>query len=155
MTVRQRITRKIIPTIVVIVPCGCAVCGKTILPDESDNDTNLVLNVGDTISIKVRSNCTTGYSWSPGDLPGFLELLESKDESGKNGKEGQLGFQSFTFKATKADESVLFLHHSRPFEKDKPAAERFRIWFSSYYRPMPSAYESDLLSRGTFSCNTA
>ena len=34
--------------------------GKTILCDESDDNTRVVLNVGDTLSVRLKSNVTTG-----------------------------------------------------------------------------------------------
>jgi Chagasin family peptidase inhibitor I42 len=59
--------------------------GKIMLLDETDNHTHVVLYVGDSLSIKLKSNPTTGYSWSVAELPVFLQQLDSKTEPGKGG----------------------------------------------------------------------
>ena len=60
-----------------------AIFAKTLLLDDSDNNTHVGLYVGDTLSVKLKSNVTTGYNWSAKDLPAALKLLVTKNESGK------------------------------------------------------------------------
>jgi inhibitor of cysteine peptidase len=111
--------------------------GKTMLLDETDNHTRVVLYVGDAISVKLTSNPTTGFSWSVANLPAVLQQLESKTETGKGGRAGESGFQYFTFKAKAAGESTLKLNYARPFEKNSPPAKTFFVSISIEPRPGP------------------
>ncbi len=126
---------KITIVALLIVGCACAIRGKTVLLDESDNDTRVMLYVGDTLTVKLKSNVTTGYSWSPAALPASLEQLENKNELGKSGKVGEAGFQTFSFKAAESGEAQILMRYFRPFEKDKPAAKTFRVSVSIEARP--------------------
>jgi predicted secreted protein len=109
--------------------------GKTMLLDETDNNTRVVLYVGDILSLKLKSNMTTGYSWNTKDLPSSLQQIDSKAEPGKGGRLGEAGFQSFTFKALAPEESTLRLNYVRRFEKDTPPAKTFRLLLSIEVRP--------------------
>ncbi len=90
MHLRKEIARQLIISTALIVGCAGAIYGKTKLLEELDNSTHVVLYVGDTISVKLKSNITTGYSWSTVDLPASVELVKSKNEPGKEGKVGNL-----------------------------------------------------------------
>jgi predicted secreted protein len=71
------------------------------LLDESDNNTRVVLYVGDIVSVRLKSNMTTGYRWNTKDLPSALQR-----------------------------ESTLQLNYIRPFEKDTPPAKTFHLLLS-------------------------
>ena len=114
--------------------------GKTILCDESDDNTRVILNVGDTLSVRLKSNVTTGYSWNIAELPNTLHAVDSKAESGKSGRLGEGGFQFFTFNAATPGESTLKLNYFRPFEKDSPPAKTFRLSISVQPRPGPPSH---------------
>ena len=111
--------------------------GKTVLLDETDNHTRVVLYVGDSLSVRLKSNPTTGFSWSVTDLPVFLQQLDSKTETGKRGRIGEPGSQYFTFKAKLAGESTLALNYARAFEKNTPPAKTFVVSISVEPRPGP------------------
>jgi inhibitor of cysteine peptidase len=103
---------------------------KTILLDESDNNTRVVLYVGDSLAIKLKSNVTTGYSWDVANLPSSLQQLGSKTEPGKSGRVGEPGFQTFTFKSTMPGDYDLQLNYSRPFEKNSRPAKTYHLSLS-------------------------
>jgi inhibitor of cysteine peptidase len=104
--------------------------GKTMLLDERDNNTRVALYVGDIVSVRLKSNMTTGYRWNTKDLPSSLQQIESKGEPGKGGRVGEAGFQTFTFKAVASGESALRLNYFRPFERDTPPAKTFHLLLS-------------------------
>jgi inhibitor of cysteine peptidase len=110
---------------------------KTMFLDESDSNTRVVLYVGDTITVRLKSNITTGYSWSPAALPASLHQTDRKTEPGKSGRAGEPGFQSFTFTATAVGESTLHLNYARPFEKNSPPARTFTVTISIEPKPSP------------------
>jgi predicted secreted protein len=135
VSLRRGISRRFLLTVALTTVYACSLGGKTVLLDESDNDTRVVLYVGDTISVKLKSNITTGYSWSPADLPASVEMIENRNESGEGGRMGEAGYRSFTFKPINPGEAVLLLRYFRPFERDKPAAQISRVSLSIEARP--------------------
>ena len=139
MSLQRMLSTKVTIAALLIVVCAYAIRGKTVLLEESDNDTRVMLYVGDTLTVKLKSNSTTGYSWSSAPLPAPLEQLENKSKPGKSGNVGEADFQTFSFKAAKSGEAEILLRYFRPFEKDKPAAKTFRVSVSIEARPQVSA----------------
>lgn len=74
---------------------------KTLFLDDSDNSTHLCVNVGDTITVKLTSNPSTGYSWGKSRPISQLELVSSTSERDPSSPPGAAGFQVFIWKATK------------------------------------------------------
>ena len=107
--------------------CALALHAKTTLLDEYDNSTRIDMHVGYTISVKLKSNITTGFSWSITSAPPCLQLLDSKHDQNNSPRIGESGFQVFTFKATNSCDSSLKMNYARPFEKDKPPAGTFWV----------------------------
>jgi inhibitor of cysteine peptidase len=109
---------------------AATLCAKTLFLEESDNNTHLCLNLGDTLMIKLPSNVTTGYSWTITTPAATLEQLVSDRERAKDAPVGAGGFQTFRFTAKSAGDATLELKYFRPFEKDKPAAKTYKITVS-------------------------
>jgi inhibitor of cysteine peptidase len=107
--------------------CAIALNAKTILLDESDNATRVVLNAGDTLSVKLKSNMTTGFRWSVASAPSCIQQVAAEKESKINAHVGEPGFQTFVFKATGTCDARLRLNYFRPFEKDTPPAKAFWV----------------------------
>ena len=107
--------------------CAVALHAKTILLDETDHSTHICLNVGDVLSVKLKSNVTTGYSWDTDSVPSCIREQQTKQKEKKNPRIGESGFQVFVFKATSPCNAVVTLHYFRPFEKDKPPAKIFSV----------------------------
>ena len=100
---------------------------KTVLLEASDNNSHVCLYVGDTLTIKLESNPTTGYSWAKPSAPALLTLLSLQTERGATNRVGTPGAQIFTFKASKAGESAVVLNYVRPWEKNAAPAKIFRV----------------------------
>jgi inhibitor of cysteine peptidase len=137
---KPRTLRYTCPALLAFAVLAMVTTGKTILCDESDNNTRVQLYVGDTLSVRLKSNVTTGYSWNIAELPNSLRAVDSKSESGKSGRVGEGGFQFFTFNATKPGQSTLKLNYFRPFEKDSPPAKTYHLSISVEPRPGPPAH---------------
>ena len=107
--------RRYSSSFLVLVLCVVLVAhAKTLLLDESDNNSHLCLYVGDTLSIKLAANPTTGYSWAKPEAFLHLDLIISRSERGSSDRVGAPGFQVFAFKATEPGESDLDLNYLRP-----------------------------------------
>ncbi len=120
-----------------------AVRAKTVFLDDSDHSTHICMNVGDRITIKLKSNVTTGYSWDTSSVPSCLVRQESKQKQKSSPRIGEPGFQVFSFKATDRCEAVINLHYFRPFEKDQPPAKTFSVDVSVQQRSGSAARTSD------------
>jgi inhibitor of cysteine peptidase len=132
---RRPTARNLLVRLVLVSPLFLFVTpGKTLILDDSDNNSHLCLYVGDTLTIKLASNPTTGYSWSPPEVS-HLEIVSADSERGSSKEVGQPGFQTFSLKANEAGESTLTLTYFRPFEKDKPPAETFLLFLTIEERP--------------------
>jgi predicted secreted protein len=87
--------------------------------------------VGDTFTIPLLANHTTGYSWrlaQPAD-PGILKQLSAKYEDYNPGTIGASGEEIWTFQALAKGTTTLVFEYLRPFEKNVPPARtsKFRI----------------------------
>jgi inhibitor of cysteine peptidase len=108
---------------------------KTLLLDESDENTHICLYPGDLLTIKLISDPATGFTWTNPESPVSLELLSSKSMPGSADRAGAPGYQVFSFNATKPGDSTLVLKYLRPFEKNTPPAKMFRLFITVEARP--------------------
>jgi inhibitor of cysteine peptidase len=127
---KNRSFAKHVALALLIATLAATLSAKTLFLEESDNDTHLCLNPGDTLVIKLQSNVTTGYSWSITTPAETLQQLVSDSERAKDAPLGAGGFQTFRFTAKSAGDATLELKYFRPFEKDKPAAKTYKITVS-------------------------
>jgi len=88
------------------------------------DDTEITAKAGDTFTIQLESNPTTGYSWvaAIGDET-ILELTNSEylEKPVDTAIVGSGGVDSLTFKALKAGAATITLTYERSWEKDSPA----------------------------------
>jgi inhibitor of cysteine peptidase len=141
---------KVLPLCLALLPLFLFVAdAKTVLLDESDDSSHICLYTGDILTIKLASNPTTGYSWTNTDSPSNLELLSSKSTPGSADRAGAPGYQTFSFRATKPDQSTLVLNYLRPFEKNTAPVKRFRL--SLTVEPRPSFLHANSATPQRFS----
>ena len=88
----------------------------------ADAGRTVSVNSGDTITLDLEENPTTGYVWKVEDLDSqILELTgENFDAAGRGGI-GAGGKRTMTFKANGTGASPLRLECVRPWEPDIPA----------------------------------
>ncbi len=132
---RRSTARSLLVRLVLLSPLFLFVTpGKTLLLDDSDDNSHLCLYVGDTLTIKLVSNPSTGYRWSKPEVS-HLQITSSDVEPGASERAGEPGFETFSLKAIEAGESTLTLAYVRPFEKDKPPARTFLVFLIIEPRP--------------------
>jgi inhibitor of cysteine peptidase len=93
-------------------------CGFRILA--ADNTNEVKLAVGQTYSIDLDSNPTTGYSWKLANPTNSVFMLVTNNyEPGKHpaGMAGVGGVEHWTIKATQKGRAQLTLEYMRPWEK--------------------------------------
>ncbi len=83
--------------------------------------------VDEEFVISLASNPSTGYSWGLANpLPAWLEFVGQTYESSQSDPPviGGGGVEKWTFKATDAGTATVTFEYRRPWEKDKPPAQR-------------------------------
>ncbi len=75
---------------------------------------------GDSFTITLRANMSTGYQWQLTALDEtMLQLVNSEYIPYSTNRLGADGKQLFTFKALKAGETTISFKYAREWEKDK------------------------------------
>lgn len=88
---------------------------------ESDNGKPVSMQVGDTLTVQLASNPSTGYSWKviSDDAAVLAQVGEPQFDLGdKTPMPGAGGTETFTFLAKSAGTTTLTLLYSRPWETD-------------------------------------
>ena len=87
--------------------------------------------VGDTFTIPLEANHTTGYSWRLAQPlePAILKQLSEKYDGDNSGSMGAGGVETWTFQALAKGVTTLVFEYARPFEKNVPPAKtsKFKI----------------------------
>lgn len=88
---------------------------------KSDDGTSITIKTGDTLTVQLDSNPSTGYSWKvvPDDAAVLAQVGEPQFSLGdKTPMPGAGGVEIFTFIAKKAGTTTLTLLYARPWETD-------------------------------------
>ena len=100
-------------------------------PSVRKHPSTIESKVGDTFTIPLEANHTTGYSWrlAQSTDPAILKQLSEKYEEDNSGSAGAGGVETWTFQAMAIGATTLVFEYARPFEKNVPPAEtsKFRI----------------------------
>jgi inhibitor of cysteine peptidase len=82
--------------------------------------------VGETFSVALAGNPTTGFTWQPTFDPGILELVgESFEPADKSVGSG--GQEVFRFRALAPGKSEINCGYRRPWDNKSRETKRFRI----------------------------
>jgi inhibitor of cysteine peptidase len=110
---------------------GCAQARKMTTVDESSDGIEVVLQVGETLEIKLSENGSTGYKWTAPHEPKstFDNILRERKQrvEAADGPVGSPGVRYLDFEAIGTGTASLELQYRRPWEKDKPPVRRFRL----------------------------
>ena len=111
---------------------SASAAGKTYNMTRDDDGKTLRIKVGDVVSVKIRSNRTTGYSWT--QIAGKTDEKILKSNGGEYkvdehpaGMVGVGGNEVWTFTALAAGKTGIVLGYARPWEKDKEPAQTFKL----------------------------
>lgn len=81
------------------------------------NVEDMTKKMGETFSISLKSNPTTGYRWQPEFNSEFLELLSSEFTPDST-LIGAPGVETFEFRALKQGKTEITVMYKRPWEKE-------------------------------------
>lgn len=111
-----------------------AVLGSALTLTADDNGKSYTVAVGDTITVLLEGNPTTGYTWEAEPIiTGFATLIPLDDQPlytpAETGSDiaGGGGTFTFTFKAIAAGPGGIDLKYLRPFEPENEPLETFSV----------------------------
>ncbi len=111
---------------VVLATAGCKSTDFVIV-DKNADGTEIELETGQKLAIKLEGNPTTGYVW---EIKNGCALLRQLDESAFEPESdliGAPGTQTLVFEVVKTGNETLELAYNRPWEEDTPPAKTFSI----------------------------
>lgn len=79
-------------------------------------DSEVSLDVGDRLDVRLEANPTTGYSWELSPLPEGLRLVSSEFEEPGGSLVGAAGTQVFVFDVVGSGDGVLRFEYVRVFD---------------------------------------
>jgi inhibitor of cysteine peptidase len=105
----------------------------TVTLTEADRGKTIKLAVGQTASLSLEGNATTGFQWSVEKLEGDAIRQDGEAEyllkKHTPGLVGVGGVYVFHFSAVKSGKALLKLIYARPWEKNTPPAKTFELQF--------------------------
>jgi inhibitor of cysteine peptidase len=127
--------------VLVVVSVGCAPAAQSPLAvsltyDDFQKQKNIVQDInvsnGQTITVTLFSNSTTGYKWEENTQISDSQVLQQSDHkyvapSNTGGKVGVGGTEVWSFKALKAGTSTIYTEYSQPWEKGTKGTWTFKL----------------------------
>lgn len=102
-------------------------CSEKIVTDK-DNGNQVIAGKGSILTVRLKVNLSTGYSWQVVNNTSQLQLIgEPLLEQSEEGVPGKVEHQVFRFEAVTSGSSKLELNYVRPWEKDVPPVKTYRI----------------------------
>ena len=111
---------------IVLSTAGCT--GGTALTVK-DNGGTATVNTGDTFTVKLDGNPSTGYTWEAKDLDASIleQVGDAEFKSSNPAFVGSGGSLTLTFKALKAGTTTLTLVYHRPWETDVAPIDTYTV----------------------------
>lgn len=95
---------------------------------KADNGKTLTLKPGQTLTLRLPENPTTGYRWSISSLNvQVLQLTDDRFESSSSAAFGGGGQRVLTFQAQQPGQISLYLKNKREWEDAASALESFSV----------------------------
>lgn len=108
---------------------SCTNKSQTIDLTIADADKDITLRVGDTVTVLLESNITTGYTWEW--VAAEAQVLKQQGEpeitSGDSKLAGAAGSTKFTFVADSTGTGSLHLIYHRTFEQGIPPIQEYFV----------------------------
>jgi len=132
--VKTMVPTGIIRLLVIIVLC-CFICPHVTADDESyrmsDNNSDISIEIDETIDISLESNPTTGYDWDIKECNySVLELVNTGYETAENQTpplEGAGGLRNWTFMGLKDGKTTLKLVYWRSWEGEDSIVDEYLL----------------------------
>jgi len=113
--------------VVLFAAAGCRSSGRVEIAD-TDNGSQVGLEVGETLGLSLESNPTTGYRWEVSELDQSI-LVETyhEYEADSPAITGSGGREIWRFQAQRPGSTTLRLEYRRPWEEDVEPFQTFNV----------------------------
>ena len=103
--------------------------GSNVTVTKADKDRTVKVGTGGQVIVRLSWSPGTGYDWAltQNDPSALRQEGEASSEPAKQPMPGAPEVRIFHFKALKAGSTALEFQSRRPFEKDAPPLESFRV----------------------------
>jgi inhibitor of cysteine peptidase len=123
---KRLFTFVILGLIMTIVLTACS--GKNIKINADSNGQTISMNTGDTLTVSIEGNPTTGYTWELSEVDqAILKSAGDPDFKSSSTLVGAGGTYTFKFDAIAAGTTTMKLKYWRSFEKDTPPINTFEV----------------------------
>lgn len=118
--------------IATFILCACSTTSQIQL-QKADSGSTITISIGDTVTIDLPENPTTGYSWAfsiEQESQNIISDISEKYIAPNNNLVGSGGIKEYSFKAINKGEITLTGYYRRPWEKlDKQNSEKVEYIF--------------------------
>jgi inhibitor of cysteine peptidase len=109
--------------VLLVLIAGLLVCAEV----KAEEKGPIAIKVGESFTITVEANPSTGYSWFPEYDAGFLKLENSAYEPPNVSIPGKPGTHRFTFVGLKGGELTVRLIYKRPWEEKENSSREYEV----------------------------
>ncbi|MBS0643801.1 MAG: protease inhibitor I42 family protein [Proteobacteria bacterium] len=104
------------------------VMAETVILTEADQGRTVDLHTGQSVTVDLPENATTGYRWAIDRAdPGLVSVQEGPARSATSGAIGSGGRRSFVITASAPGTTEVVLKRWRSWEGEGGVAERYRV----------------------------
>lgn len=113
--------------VLLFAAAGCRSSGRVEIAD-TDNGSQIGLQVGETLALSLESNPTTGYGWEIAEIDESI-LVETfhEYEADSPAITGSGGQEVWRFEAQRSGSTTLRLEYRRPWEEGVEPIETFSV----------------------------
>lgn len=124
----NRLWLLVIALLTLLLAVGCGPKGKGLQLKEENSGQKITLDVGQTLTLTLKSNPTTGYQWQVRDLDeAVLKLSNYEYRADMPITIGSGGVDVWSFEAQAPGQITLRLEYVRPWEEGKEPIQTFGV----------------------------
>lgn len=125
---RDRLWLLVLVSLLLLLMAGCGPKGKGLQLKEENSGQKVTLEVGQTLTLTLKSNPTTGYQWQVRDLDeAVLKLSNYEYRADTPITIGSGGVDVWSFEAQASGQTTLRLEYVRPWEEGKEPIQTFSV----------------------------
>jgi inhibitor of cysteine peptidase len=120
----------LVTAVLLSLPACSSAAPKEFLADTTSSGKNITMTAGDTLTITLESNITTGYSWNENANIGDVMVIQQTDHKYQPPAvtiPGAGGIEIWNLKALKVGSSTISIEYRRPFEPNAAPASTFTL----------------------------
>jgi len=109
-----------------ILTVSCA-ANTVITKSAGSDEESLTLKRGETFSIKLDSQLSTGYSWKAVEISDKLILKKETVKTEESGKTGGIDIQEFVFSTKSSGKALILLKYGEHWKKNPEYIKTFKV----------------------------